>query len=101
LQIASIGRGKLHISGEFVYPYKANNEALANVGSLDGEAAMVGDVATYSSTEFGPCTITIKFVRRGIIRVRQMDSGCGFGFNVEATGTCHKVSFRKPTFEGR
>ena len=98
LEIASIGRGKLRISGEFIYPYKVNKDALANVGSLDGEAAIEGDLATYTSTEYGQCTITIKFVRPGLIRVKQTDSGCGFGFNVEATGTYRKVSARRPKF---
>jgi hypothetical protein len=99
IEIASTGRGKLRIEMELTYPYTANREQLANVGSLDGEAVIAGDLATYTSTEYGQCTITIKFVRPGLITVNQTDSGCGFGFNVEATGTYHKVSSRKPKFE--
>lgn len=101
IKILALGGGKLHIAMDLLYPYIVNGELSANMGSLDGEASIVGDVAVYDSAEFGPCTITIKFVRPGTIRVTQegTDADCGFGHNVMADGTYKKVSSAKPKFE--
>ncbi|MEP6944399.1 MAG: hypothetical protein ABJA02_00660 [Acidobacteriota bacterium] len=101
IQIAALGHGKLHIAMELLYPYVVRGEMSANMGSLDGEATIEGDTAVYSSTEFGECTITIKFVKPGTISVSQdgTDSNCGFGHNVMADGTYKKVSSTKPKFE--
>jgi hypothetical protein len=87
---------------DLLYPIAMpNGETTANMGSLDGEASIKGDIATYHSDEFGPCTITIKFVRPGTIKVTQdgTDADCGFGHNVFAGGTYGKVSSRKPKFD--
>ena len=103
IKILALGRGKLHIAMELTYPYYVGNtkELSANLGSLDGEATIEGDTAVYESTEFGPCTITIKFLRPGTIKVTQdgTDADCGFGHNVTAGGTYKKVSSAKPKFE--
>lgn len=101
IKILALGGGKLRIAMELLYPYIVNGELSANMGELDGQAAIVGDVAVYDSSENGGCTITIKFVRPGIIKVTQegMDFACGFGHNVFADGTYKKVSSAKPTFE--
>ena len=102
LKILALGQGKLHIAFDLVYPYTLRNgEVSANMGQLDGEAMIVGDTATYSSDEFGPCKITIKFVKPGKVIVSQdgTDGGCGFGHNVMADGTYLKVSSKKPKFE--
>lgn len=102
IKVASAGKGKLKVSFNLVYPHlDANGEMTANMGSADGEAAIDGDTAVYSSTEFGQCKITIKFVKPGQIKVTQSgnDSDCGFGFNVSATGIYKKVSGAKPKFE--
>src|SRR5438105_76872 len=61
IKIASVGRGRLRVAMELVYPMMVNGEMSANTGQLDGEAKITGDSATYRSTEFGQCTITIKF----------------------------------------
>lgn len=101
IKILALGGGKLHIAMDLIYPYIVNGELSANMGELDGEAAIVGDVAVYDSAENGTCTITIKFVRPGTIKVTQegMDFACGFGHNVFADGTYKKVSNAKPKFE--
>ncbi|MFT3744132.1 MAG: hypothetical protein QM785_07545 [Pyrinomonadaceae bacterium] len=104
IKILALGGGKVRVAMELVYPYKMQNgDLMANMGELDGEAAITGDTATYFSTEFGKCTITIKFVTPGTIKVEQdgTDSDCGFGHNVMATGTYKKVTSKKPTFEGK
>ena len=86
---------------DLLYPYVVDRELSANIGELDGEATIEGDTAVYSSTEFGDCTITIKFVRPGTIKVTQSgaDFDCGFGHNVTADGTYKKMSSKKPKFE--
>ena len=101
IKILALGGGKLHIAMELIYPYTmANGELMANTGELDGQAKIEGDTAIYTSAEFGKCTITIKFVAPGTIKVSQegTDSGCGFGFNVSSDGTYKKVSSKKPKF---
>ncbi len=101
IKILALGGGKLHIAFDLLYPYVVNGEVSANMGYLDGRAAIKGDIAVYESNEFGPCKITIKFVRRGTIRVTQdgTDADCGFGHNVMSDGTYRKVSGRKPVFD--
>src|SRR5688572_1018389 len=102
VKLLALGKGKVRVAMDLIYPIALpNGERTANMGSLDGEATIKGDVATYRSDEFGPCTITIKFVRPGTIKVTQdgSDADCGFGHNVFAGGTYRKVSSRKPKFE--
>ena len=101
VKILARGGGKIRIAFDLVYPYTMRNgEPMVNMGGLDGEAAIDADVAKYTS-EDGKCTITIKFVKAGTIKVIQdgTDGECGFGHNVMAGGTYTKVSSKKPTFE--
>ncbi|MBX7054590.1 MAG: hypothetical protein K1X36_06510 [Pyrinomonadaceae bacterium] len=102
IKIMALGRGKLRVAFDLVYPYTLpDGEISVNMGSLDGEATIAADTAIYSSDEFGPCKITIKFVKPGTIKVTQdgTDSDCGFGHNVWASGTYRKVSGKKPKFD--
>ncbi|MEO6052349.1 MAG: hypothetical protein ABIP78_13605 [Pyrinomonadaceae bacterium] len=102
IKILALGGGKLHIAMDLVYPYRLQNrEMMANMGQLDGEALITGDTAVYDSSEFGPCKITIKFVKPGTIKVSQegTDGECGFGHNVNSDGTYRRVSSRKPKFD--
>ena len=102
LQIQALGKGKLKIAFDLVYPYTLNNGELSvNMGSLSGEANIVGDMAVYQSEEFGPCKITIKFVRPGQVKVTQDADNfdCGFGNNVTASGRYKKTSSARPRFE--
>ena len=102
IKISSAGKGKLKVSFDLTYPHlDASGQMSANTGTSGGIAEISGDTAVYSSTEFGQCEITIKFVKPGQIKVTQSgtDSDCGFGFNVTATGTYKKVSGAKPRFE--
>ncbi len=102
IKILSTGKNKLRVAFELIYPYiDGEGQPSANSGIADGEATIKGDTATYHSTEFGECTITIRFVKPGTIKVTQEQvgaSGCGFGFNVSADGTYKKISNRKPKF---
>lgn len=102
LYIQALGKGKLKIMFDLIYPYTINNgEVSVNMGSLTGEALITGDTAIYETDEFGPCKITIKFVKPGQVKVTQdgTDADCGFGHNVFASGTYRKVSSKKPTFK--
>ncbi|STX55551.1 Uncharacterised protein [Legionella beliardensis] len=92
LTIQALGGGKLKISLNLTYPYEANGELLANTGELSGIANIKGDTAIYSSAEYGPCTITITFIKPGKLTINQegADFDCGFGHNVYANGTYFK-----------
>jgi hypothetical protein len=101
IKIASTGKGKLHVFMDLTYPYKMQNgEDMANTGQLDGEFAIEGDVASYTS-EDKQCTITIRFLQPGKIAVNQAgsDAECGFGHNVNALGNYKKISSAKPKFD--
>ncbi len=104
--IQALGKGKLKIEFEGIYPYKmANGEPMANTGEASGEADIAGDTATfvpdYSKEAKSSCTITLKFTKPGTLVVTQEESeiGCGFGHNVRADGTYRKISSKKPKFE--
>ncbi len=102
IKIWALGGGKLKVGFELVYPLiDGHGDLSANIGQLVGEASISGDTAIYESQEFGPCMITIKFVKPGTITVKQdgADTDCGFGHNVTASGTYTKVSSKKPKFE--
>lgn len=101
LMIQALGGGKLRVAFDLIYPYTLRNgEISVNMGQLDGEANISGDTAIFESSEFGPCKITIKFVRPGEVKVTQngSDADCGFGHNVFAFGLYKKVSSKKPKF---
>jgi hypothetical protein len=102
VKIWALGGGRLRFAMDLTHPYTmANGELMANTGQLDGEMSIKGDTAVFSSTEFGKCTITIKFVKPGLIKVTEDADAqdCGFGNNVDASGTYKKVSGKKPSFE--
>ncbi len=102
--ILALGRGKLRVAFSGVYPYKtARGEDTANMGEAIGEADISGDTATFSPEEFQECTITLKFLTRGRLKVTQHgnDAECGFGANVSADGTYKKISSKKPKFDAK
>lgn len=101
IKILPLGKGKLKISFDLVYPYYTADKLLtANVGYAQGEASIAADEAVYAEDEYGECRIKIKFVKPGIIKVTdQNGSACGFGHNVSAAGTYKRISRAKPKFE--
>jgi hypothetical protein len=99
IDILAIGSGEIKISFSLVHPHwNANGESMENYGTAEGTANITGDTAVYKNDEFGPCKITIKFVKPGLIKVTQNGdpSDCGFGGDVFATGIYKKVSSKKP-----
>jgi len=102
LKISALGKGKLRVAFSGVYEFKmANGEDMANVGEASGTATIVGDTATFTPEETEQCTITMKFLTRGRLKVTQAgtDAECGFGHNVNAEGLYKKISSKKPKFE--
>jgi hypothetical protein len=103
IKILALGKGELRVAFELTYPYiDGTGGLMANVGSAEGTATIEGDTAIFSppDDENGQCKITIKFIKPGTIKVVQsgVDSECGFGFNVNASGTYKKTSNAKPKF---
>ena len=104
IKILALGKGKLRVSFELIYPFIDNaGEESANLGTADGTATIEGDTAIFTSEELDDCRITITFVKPGTIEVEQDETGgtCGFGYNVNASGTYKKSSAGKPKFEQR
>lgn len=102
IQIQALGNNKVKIGFDLVYPYTmANGDLMANVGQALGEAEINGDEAVFTDSEGGTCSIRVKFVKPGVIKVTQEQegAGCGFGMNVSAEGTYKKVSSVKPKFD--
>jgi hypothetical protein len=101
--IQALGANKLKVEMSLIYPYKANREALANVGDATGEAIIKGDTAVFipdfAKENNSGCRITLKFQRPGTLVVTTENNlDCGFGFNVAADGTYRKRSGSKPKF---
>ena len=104
IKILALGGGRLRIAMDLTYPYELGDEITANEGTLDGEATIKGDTAVYSAKdEYGAGEITIRFVKPGLIKVKDNPGAieCGFGNHVYAGGTYQKVSSKKPTFESQ
>ncbi len=101
IKILALGHGKLKVAFDLIYPFVVAGELSANFGSAEGIATISGDTAVYRSSKFGPCAITIKFIKPGTIKVTQegTDFDCGFGHNVTADGTYRKTSSEKPKFD--
>ena len=100
IKILALGKGKLRVAFQLVYPFTDGMGAMsANTGEANGTATIEGDTAAFSPAETDGCVITIKFVKRGTIKVTQEGvSDCGFGHNVNSQGTYKKSSSAKPKF---
>ncbi|MCW5961318.1 MAG: hypothetical protein KIS76_14230 [Pyrinomonadaceae bacterium] len=105
IKIKALGGQKLRVSFDLVYPYELpNGELSANMGYADGVADIEADEAVFEfKSEYSDdvCSIGIKFVKPGEIKVSQFgsSSACGFGHRVAADGTYKKVSGKIPTFD--
>src|SRR5258706_10579233 len=63
IKILSIGKGKLKVAFDLVYPFVGGTGQLdANVGQAEGEASIAADTAVFTSREYGEteCRIEIK-----------------------------------------
>jgi len=96
-RILALGHNKLKVQFDGVYTTRAKS---INMGYAMGEALIDGNVATFKPPDTERCEITLVFLP-GKLKVVQegSDADCGFGHNVNATGTYTKIRGGKPKFE--
>jgi len=96
-RILALGHNKLKVQFDGLYHTLAKS---VNMGSAAGEATIEGNVATFIPEDTQGCKITMTFLP-GKLMVKQdgEDFACGFGHNVNSTGTYRKVRSGKPKFE--
>ncbi|MDX6528998.1 MAG: hypothetical protein QOH41_1288 [Blastocatellia bacterium] len=97
LRILALGHNKLKVQFDGIYMTLAKSP---NMGYAMGEAIIEGNIATFKPPDFERCEITLVFLP-GKLKVTQegSDADCGFGHNVNATGTYRKIRGGKPKFE--
>ena len=96
-RVLALGHGKLKVQFDGVYHTLAKS---VNMGSASGEAIIDGNIATFKPADTERCEITLVFLPNKL-KVMQSgsDADCGFGHNVNATGTYKKIRSGKPKFE--
>ena len=96
-RILALGHNKLRVQFDGVYTTISKS---VNVGYAAGEAIIDGNIASFKPPDTDRCEITLVFLR-GKLKVEQSGSDfeCGFGHNVNATGTYRKIRSGKPKFE--
>jgi hypothetical protein len=97
-KIWALGKQRLQIEFSGIYPYKTpDGEEMANTGEGSGIATIDGDTATFTPDGADKeCVITLTFGDKKLVVAQE--GFCGFGNNVTAAGTYHKVSAAKPKF---
>lgn len=71
-----------------------------NMGSIEGEAVIKGNIATFENNEYGDCAFQLKFGNNGLEALYLDNKNeCGFGFGVYLEGDYKKTSSDKPKFE--
>jgi len=95
-RILALGHNKLKVQFDGVYHTITKS---VNMGYAMGEATIEGNVATFTPEDSQGCKITMTFLR-GKLVVKQdgEDFACGFGHNVNSTGTYSKIKSGKPKF---
>ncbi len=97
VRLLALGHNKLKVQFDGIYHTIAKS---VNMGYAMGEATIEGNVATFVPPDTQGCKITMTFLRAKLV-VKQdgSDFDCGFGHNVNATGTYRKIRGGKPKFE--
>lgn len=101
--IQALGKNRIRIEMELMYPFEVNGERMVHTGMATGEAVITGNTAVFVPDDAVEaderCKITLRFTKPGTLVVStENNSGCGFGFNVEADGTYRKTRAAKPSF---
>jgi hypothetical protein len=98
IRILALGKNKLKVQFDGIYHTISKS---VNTGYASGEATIEGNVAVLELREWGPCKITMVFLRGNRLKVTQEGDSpdCGFGHNVRADGTYRKIRSGKPKFE--
>jgi hypothetical protein len=96
-RILALGHNKLKVQFDGVYTTLAKS---INMGYAVGVATIDGNIATFKPPDTERCEITLVFLPNKL-KVTQdgSDADCGFGHNVNATGTYRKIRGGKPKFE--
>jgi len=96
-RILALGHNKLKVQFDGIYMTLSKSP---NMGYAMGEAIIDGNIATFKPPDYERCEITLVFLP-GKLKVMQSGSDfeCGFGHNVNATGTYKKIRGGKPKFE--
>lgn len=98
-RILALGHNKLKVQFDGVYHTIAKS---VNVGEATGEATIEGNVATFVPEGSPDCKITATFLPgKLVVKQQGEDFACGFGHNVNATGTYRKIRSGKPKFTSR
>lgn len=98
-KILALGKGRLKVQFDGTYAYRTpDGEEMANIGTYSGVVKIDGVVATITMPDDDPeCRIVMTFTG-GKMEVTQAGI-CGFGHNVNASGTYVRTSRRKPRFD--
>jgi hypothetical protein len=96
-RILALGHNKLQVQFDGIYVTVSKS---VNMGSASGEATIEGNVATFVPPDTEHCKIIMKFLPGKMVVTQEGDDfECGFGHNVNATGTYKKIRSGKPKFE--
>ena len=100
IKILALGKQRLKVEfiGLYTYPLP---DGTNNVNDGEGQSIAIieGTRATFKPDEAEEeCLITMNFTR-GLMEVEQRGT-CGFGLNVNLSGTYRRVSSRRPKFGG-
>jgi len=96
-RILALGHNKLKVQFDGIYHTVSKS---VNMGSASGEATIDGNVATFIPEDTQGCKITMTFLPgKLIVKQDGEDFACGFGHNVNASGTYRKIRGGKPKFE--
>ena len=98
IRILALGKNKLKVQFDGTYHTISKS---VNTGYASGEATIEGNVAVLELRDWGPCKITMVFLRGNRLKVTQEGDSpdCGFGHNVRADGTYRKIRSGRPKFE--
>ena len=98
-RILALGSGTLKVQFDGIYVTAARGQ---NMGYATGEATLEGTVARFIPPDTQGCKITLTFSQNTLKVIQDgSDADCGFGHNVDATGTYRKIRGGKPKFESR
>jgi hypothetical protein len=98
IKILALGKQRLKVEFIGLYTYRLP-DGTNNVNDGEGQSIAIieGTQATFKPNEAEEeCLITMNFTK-GVLEVEQKGI-CGFGLNVNLTGTYRRVSSRRPRF---
>ena len=98
-RILALGHNKLKVQFDGVYHTVAKS---VNIGEASGEATIEGNVATFMPEDTHDCKITMTFLPgKLIVKQDGEDFTCGFGHNVNSSGTYRKIRNGRPKFDSK